>query len=108
MPVEVLLTERVARRSLAIAILGGVVVCANVPLLVIAAEDRSWGALWIALFLGPAVNLALALVSLACTPWMKRLTGVRTRFHALASFLVPAAMAVADFFLIGMMGLHGC
>ncbi len=101
-------TEVVVRRGRAAAIVGAVVAIINIPLLLVAASDKSWGAFWIAVMYGPIANGVLALISITCTPWMRRATGVPATYHALMSLLIPTAAAIADFYLIFSMNLHGC
>lgn len=80
----------------------------NGIVLSIAAEDRSFGALGMAIVVGPIANGCLALLALLFTPWIRRLTGSSPWVHALLSLAAPAAAIVADFLLIGTMDTHGC
>lgn len=86
----------------------GVVAVLNVYVVNIAAADRSWGALAIALIWGPAMNAALAVVaSILMLPlWSK--PGFCAGSHLLISFAVPAGAAVIDLYAIFSMDLHGC
>ena len=81
---------------------------ANGIVLSIAAEDRSWGALGMAIVVGPITNGCLALLSLLFTPWIRQLTDSSPRVHAVFSVAAPAVAIVADLVLIGAMDLRGC
>lgn len=103
-PVE----ARPPRRALGLRVLLGAVLLVNAALLVCAAIDRSAGAVLIGLVAGPMVNGVLALLSLACTPWIRRLTGDTPGRHAALSLLIPLAAIVADGLLIAWMRPSVC
>ena len=93
----------------ATAIVGGVVLLVNLGLLLAAASDRSWGALGIAIAIGPITNLAMMLIALLCMILVKRLSfGATLLPCGLVSVLLPLFAIPADFAIIGSMGLHGC
>jgi hypothetical protein len=81
----------------------------NILVLAAAWQDKSWGALWMAIVGGPILNGTLLISGLVAIPFLKR----RRSHFSLARHLplalgAPVAAAVADFFIIGSMGLHGC
>jgi hypothetical protein len=85
-----------------------VVVAVNLLALGAAWQDRSWGALMIAVVVGPALNGVLALVGLAATPFLRRRRSpFPVRRHVAFSLGVPIAAIVIDFFAIASMGVHG-
>jgi hypothetical protein len=88
---------------LVIAVLG-----VNLPALTLAWNDRSWGALAISMAFGPALNASLAIgSSVLAIRWRRRYPGTWV-WILVASWCVPAMVAVLDYFLISSMGLHGC
>jgi hypothetical protein len=86
-----------------------VILVANGLLLGIAAADRSWGALGIAIMIGPITNGVLLVLSLACVPMVKSAAaGASIGSYLVVGIGLPLAAIPIDFFLIGSMGLHGC
>jgi hypothetical protein len=82
---------------------------ANAVILGMAWQDRSWGALWISIIVGPVMNGILAVISLAVTPVLRRiLEPFSVGWHILFSLLLPAAAIVLDAVAISNMGLRGC
>ena len=86
-----------------------VVVLANLLALGAAWQDKSWGALWIAIVGGPILNGVFALVGLIAMPFLRR---QRSQFsvwrHVVLSLGVPIAAIAIDAGVIFSMGLHGC
>jgi hypothetical protein len=80
----------------------------NIPLLVLAAMDRSWGALGIAIVVGPIVNVLVGLLLLAVSLSMKSKTGFSTEQCFLMCAATTGGAVVLDFLIIFSMGLHGC
>jgi len=80
----------------------------NIPLLLLAVWDRSWGAFAIGVLYSPIANAVIGLVSLASTPLVKRATGVAAGYHALVSVVMPTAAVLVDACFIFSMDLHGC
>jgi hypothetical protein len=83
------------------------VIFLNLLAIIIAATDRSIGALTIAMIWGPAVNVLLALSSLMAIPVLRR----RQRMfspgrHLALSICVPLAAIVTDGVVIFSMDLH--
>lgn len=101
------MSREAKRRKVAWSILGVLLLVVNGFVLAVAAEDRSWGALGMAICVGPIANGVLALVSLCATPWMKSAAGSPWA-HVAFSLGVPAAAIAGDFLLIMTMDLHGC
>ena len=82
---------------------------ANLLLLGVAYVDRSWGALGIAMMIGPITNGVLAVVGLACLPVLKRRApGAATGTYLLASLVLPLLAIPTDLFAIIAMDLRGC
>jgi hypothetical protein len=85
-----------------------VIVLANLIALGAAWQDRSWGALGIALVYSPMFNGMLALIGLVAIPFLRR---YRLKFlvwrHVALSLGVPIAAIVIDFIIICSMGIHG-
>ena len=93
----------------ATAILGAVVLLVNAGLLFAAASDRSWGALQIAVAIGPIANLAMMVIARLSMLLVKRLScGANLLPYGLVSLLLPLLAIPTDFLIIGSMGLHGC
>ena len=89
-------------------VLGGTALV-NLVLLAVAWWDRSWGALMIAMFLGPLMNFILLLGGLVSTPWLRRnFTDFSPRWHVMSSIAFPVAFAVLDAIVILSMDLTGC
>ena len=80
----------------------------NAALLAYAAADRSWGAFGIMIFFGPLTNLVVIAVSLALIPIVRRTSRESLGLYTLLAFVVPPLATFADWFIIPMMGLHGC
>lgn len=86
-----------------------VVVAANAVLIYWAAKDRSWGAMGIMIMIGPLVNAAIALVSVALFPLVRRVSlGAIVSPYIVTSIVVPIAAIIVDAVCILSMGLHGC
>jgi hypothetical protein len=85
------------------------VAAGNCLILSAAWQDRSWGALWMAVVGGPILNGVLLISGLVAIPFLKRR---RAKFslgrHLALTLGLPIAAVVADFFVILRMGLHGC
>ncbi len=80
----------------------------NAVVLAHALDDRSWGALAMAIIVGPLSNLALAVLSLLCMPLVRRAFATTVRRHVLISLGIPAAAIGFDLLAILSMDLHGC
>ena len=91
----------------AIALLA-VDIAVNTWLLIIAGEDRSWGALQILFFIGPLANFLAISLSLALVPVVRRISRESVGLYTLLAFLVPTFAIGADAAIIMMMGVHGC
>jgi hypothetical protein len=101
--------RRSSRVKTATLIVACVVLVANGLLLAVAASDRSWGALGIAIMIGPITNGILLLLSLACIPVVKSgAAGASVGSYLAVAIGLPLAAIPIDFFIIGSMGLHGC
>ena len=98
-----------ARRPWFIVAFTSLVVLLNMLVLMAAARDRSWGAIWFGVIGGPVMNGVIALLSLLAIPALKRR---RAQFsvwrHVAISLGMPAAAAVVDGVIIFHMDLHGC
>jgi hypothetical protein len=79
----------------------------NAVLLYLAAADRSWGAVAIAITIAPIANLVVATVSLLFTPIVRRYLGVSAVIHVGISLGLPLLGALATYVLILSMDLHG-
>jgi O-antigen/teichoic acid export membrane protein len=87
----------------------GVLLIANAVALWLAWQDQSWGALAIALYIGPAMNAALAIAGLAATPILRRRRlQFPARGHAIFSIAAPLVIAGVDLAAIFAMPLRGC
>ena len=86
-----------------------VVVVLNLFAIWAAWQDKSWGALGIAYFVGPIANGVLALVSCAAIPFLKRRQPEFSVWrHLVFSFGVPIAAIIIDAAAILSMDLRGC
>ena len=87
----------------------GTVVVLNALAVSFAAKDASFGALAIAVFYGPMLNIVLTVLSVSASPLLKKYL-LRFSFnrHVMISIFVPTAAAVMDFAIIISMDLHGC
>lgn len=95
------------RLNAACIIVAVAVLLANGALLAMAASDRSWGALGIAIMFGPITNGILLLLSLACTPVVKASAiGTSIGPYLATAICLPLAAIPIDFFIIKSMGLH--
>jgi hypothetical protein len=95
-------------RTFRMAFLAAVVVV-NLIALWLAWDDRSWGALGIAIAYGPIANGVLALASLLATPFLNRKDPLFSAGgHAALSLGIPAAAALVDAIAIFSMDLSGC
>lgn len=84
-------------------------VIANAIALYFACQDRSWGALGIAIAVGPSMNAILAAISLALTPVLRRLLApFSVGWHVVFSLLIPATAIGLDFLFVVNMRLSGC
>lgn len=80
----------------------------NLPVLALAWNDRSWGALAISVALGPMFNASLAIGgSVLAIRWRRHYPGTWV-WILVASWCIPATAAVVDYFLISSISLHGC
>ena len=81
----------------------------NLAALAAAWQDRSWGALGIAIGVGPTINAILIVFGLVAIPFLKRRSdSFSLGRHLALSIGIPIAAIVADFLIISSMGLHGC
>lgn len=85
-----------------------IIVAINGALLMMANEDRSWGAFGIALLVGPIANGVIMLLALVCAPGIRRSTGGPILIYVLTAIFIPFLATVCLFLFIGMMPLHGC
>lgn len=89
-------------------VFGALLLAGNLVVLAAAWQDRSWGALRMAVMVGPVLNGVFLISGLIAIPFLKRR---RNSFslgrHLALTFGVPIAAVVADFFIIVSMGLHG-
>ena len=72
----------------------GVLVCVNAPLFLMARADSSWGALGIALAIGPAVNGVVLLLAWPCLWLLRRRKKSRVGRFPIAVALLPILFAV--------------
>lgn len=102
--------QRMKKRSVWLAVaVGGIFAAANIFLLTLAAKDRSWGAMGIAIFGGPVINFILCVFSLCCSSLIRMaLGGGSTRMHKSTSILTPIGFIAFDLVAIFSMDLHGC
>ncbi|MCA9052888.1 MAG: hypothetical protein KDA75_03580 [Planctomycetaceae bacterium] len=85
------------------------IILANAFLLLVAAGDRSWGALGIAVLIGPVTNGVIMLVAIISTVLANKHTGSRsTAVDISAAIVLPLLAVGVDFLLICGKGLHGC
>lgn len=81
----------------------------NLLVLAAAWQDKSWGALWMAIIGSPGLNIILMVLGLTAIPSLKRRDSEFSLGRHLAVTLgLPIAAVVADFLIILSMGLHGC
>ena len=85
-----------------------VVVVLNLFALGAAWQDKSYGALAIAILYGPIGNILLALFALVAIPLLRRKPSFSMARHLAFSCGAPACAIVVDFVVIFSMGLHGC
>ncbi|MBI1367234.1 MAG: hypothetical protein GC162_01125 [Planctomycetes bacterium] len=94
---------------LSIAIFLIPLVIANLILLMMAWQDRSFGALAIAIAIGPITNGVMLLLGLVGIPFVKAAAKGRSITDYLTwSIAAPVGAVMLDFFIIFNMGLHGC
>jgi hypothetical protein len=90
-------------------VFGALLLVGNLLVLAAAWQDGSWGALVMAVIVGPILNGVFLISGLVAIPFLKR---HRQQFslglHLALTLGVPIAAVVADFFIIMSMGLHGC
>lgn len=81
----------------------------NLVILIRAWQDRSWGALWLAIIGGPILNGVFLISGLVAIPFLKRFGAQFSLGRHLALTLgAPIAAVAADLFIILSMGLHRC
>jgi hypothetical protein len=86
-----------------------VVVVANSLLLRSAAADQGWGALGIAVMVGPLTNAVIAAVALACIPLVRRLGGgTPVGMYGWWAAILPIGAILFDWVAVSSMSLHGC
>ena len=106
---EPLIASPVRRNHFRFALTFVIVVgIANLLALGVAWQDRSWGALAIAVIYGPILNGIFALIGLLATAFLRRNDQFSIWRHVVLSLGVPIAAASIDAFIIFSMGLHGC
>jgi hypothetical protein len=94
---------------IAAGIAAGVTVAVNLALVLVAEADRSWGAAWIAILIGPVTNVVLVIASLAGIPFVRRAArGGPIDLYVLAGILCPVVGAIVDWVCITSMDMHGC
>jgi hypothetical protein len=90
-------------------IFGALLLVGNLLVLAAAWQDKSWGALVMAIVVGPILSGAFLVSGLVAIPFLKRR---RVQFslgrHLALTLGVPIAGVVADFFIIRWMGFHPC
>jgi hypothetical protein len=87
----------------------GIVLPLNVSIVYIAAADKCWGALALALAIGPAVNMWLVILFCACIPLIRWAVPCASLIpYVIVSIGLPVAAIVVDFLIIWSMPLHGC
>jgi hypothetical protein len=84
------------------------VVLANLVILGLAWQDKSWGAFAIAMVWGPIANGVLLLVGLLATVFRRRMGWRTSMFRGLPMELLPIFAIGLDFWIIMNMGLSGC
>lgn len=81
----------------------------NLLVLSAAWQDKSWGALWMAIIGSPGLNIILMVLGLTAIPSLKRRDPEFSLGRHLAVTLgLPIAAVVANFLIILSMDLHGC
>ena len=86
-----------------------VVVLANAALIAAAVADQSFGAMLIALAVGPFTNgLILLLALAAAVPLKAGAGGAPVSGYVSASVLLPVLAVVVDWCVVAMLPLHGC
>jgi hypothetical protein len=99
------------KRSVTVAALvaATIALVVNTGLVLVAAADRSWGALGILIMVGPITNGVMALASLAFIPLVRRLAaGAPIGPYVLTGTLLPIGAIIVDGICILSMELHGC
>jgi MYXO-CTERM domain-containing protein len=84
------------------------VVLLNLLALGAAWRDQSFGAICIAIMIGPIGNGVLALVGLAGIPFLRRRPGFSMGGHLALSLGLPVVAIIVDAVAIFSMRLHGC
>ena len=97
------------RLFVAAGVVAAVVLVVNALLLVAANNDRSFGAMAIALMGGPVANLVVLAVALSLLPVLNRAATPRSKAcYLAASIALPLVAAAVDFRVIMSMSLTGC
>ena len=90
-------------------VFGALLFVGNLLVLAAAWQDKSWGALGMAVVVGPVLNGVFLMSGLVAIPFLKR---HRQQFalgqHLALTLGIPIATVAADFFIIMSMGLRGC
>jgi hypothetical protein len=98
--------KRVRRLAYLVA---AVTAVTNGTLIYSASSGDGWGALGIALMVGPIVNVVLIVMTLVTRPLVKHhFGGASTSLYVLAGVLTPIAAIFIDAICIFSMDLHGC
>ncbi len=85
------------------------VACMNLVLLWVAIDDKSWGAIGIAMLFGPLLNLSVAAALVAWASHGKISIGARPSWQTILPFwLMPLLATVLDWVVIAQLPLHGC
>jgi hypothetical protein len=95
-------------RSVFWMVYGVLMVIGNLIVLVIAWNDKSWGALWIAIVGGPILNAVFLISGLVAISVLRRRTPFSLGRHLAMSIGLPIAAIVVDFLVIILMAPHGC
>ena len=95
------------RRALAITVPVAVLAVLNLGLLALAAADRSWVAVGVALIYGPLANLIAATILFFWSSRVGALARTDVR-RAVLLFLLAFTAIVVDFLVVGSLHVHGC
>ena len=109
-------TERVATASRpasyaapAIIAIIAVVLLSCIAMIDAAYAVGRWGALGIAWYISPCVNLGFIAISLCCIPLVRRLFPFASmRYYVVTAILAPVLSSVTVYFSLMFMDLHGC
>lgn len=86
-----------------------IVLALNCLIAFLASNDRSWGALGLALFIGPIFNLTLGVAACLLIPLRRQKDPAYPVFkHVLLAFGLPLIGTILCGFAILSMDLHGC